>query len=107
MRTIIYEVTPLKLKEIDFGATGEKEILQNVAFILATVTDSCPLDREFGWETDVDSPINLSIATNASRIIQAINDYEPRANVEEVRFEGEGLEGKLVPIVKVSINGEV
>lgn len=100
-----YEVTPMK--QIDFGATGVKEILQNVAFILSTVVDSCPMDREFGWIPDLDSPVDVAMAVNTARIIQAIQENEPRAIVEEVRIEGNLLEGELRPIVRVSIDESV
>lgn len=99
---MIYEVKPVN--QIDFGATGVKEIIQNVSFILSTTKFSCPMDREFGWEPDIDSPINLAKATNATRIIQAIHDYEPRAIVEEITFESNPLNGELKPIVRVMID---
>lgn len=97
-----YEVTTLK--EIDFGATGVKEILQNVSFILSTVFYSCPMDREFGWLPDLDSPINVARAINVTRILQAIHTNEPRAVVKEIKIEGDYLSGQLKPIVKVKID---
>lgn len=100
-----YTVTPFK--EVDFGATGVKEVLQNVSFILATMANTCPLDREFGWEPDLDSPINLAIATNSARIIQAIQENEPRAIVEEVQETGNALEGQLKVIVRVTVDGTI
>jgi uncharacterized protein len=101
MTIMQYEVT--NLTQIDYGATGEKEVIQNVGFILSTMKYSCPMDVEFGWEPDLDSPINAAAATNASRIVQAIQENEPRAVVEEIRFEGNFLNGELKPIVKVVI----
>jgi uncharacterized protein len=102
-----YVVTPFK--EVDFGATGIKEIIQNVSFILSTVIFSCPLDREFGITPDLDSPVTIAQATNAANIIQAIQEYEPRAIVDEVLFEGNALDGQLKPIVRITIDegGEV
>jgi len=105
VKAVLYEVKPLQ--QINFGATGIDEILQNVAFILATMVDSCPMDREFGWEPDLDSPINAAMATNAARIVQAIQENEPRAIVEDVRFEGNFLEGELRPVVRVRLNESV
>lgn len=97
-----YEVTPIY--EIDFGASGAKEVLQNVAFILSTFVYSCPMDREFGWEPDLDSPVLAAKATNGARIFRAIQENEPRAVVEEIRFEGNSLDGNLKPIVRVIID---
>jgi phage baseplate assembly protein W len=100
-----YVVTPLK--EMDFGATGVKEILQNVSFILSTMPYSCPLDRGFGWEPDIDSPIHLSSATSAARIAQAIYDYEPRVVVDELIVEGNALDGETKAIIRLSIDESV
>lgn len=105
MKKVLHEVKPLQ--QIDFGATGTDEILQNVAFILATTVDSCPMDRGFGWKPDLDSPVNVAMAVNTARIVQTIQENEPRAIVEEVRFEGNFLEGELRPIVKVRLNESV
>lgn len=100
-----YEVTPLK--EVDFGATGVKEILQNVSFILSTMVYSCPMDRGFGWEADIDSPIHIAQATNSARIIQAIQEHEPRAVVDELRVKGNALEGEIKAIIRVTIDESI
>lgn len=98
----IYEVTT-DLKRIDFGATGVAEILQNVAFILATPQFSCPLARDFAWSPDVDAPINIAQARAAAKITEAIRLYEPRAEVTQISFRGDALNGQLIPVVKVRI----
>lgn len=100
-----YEVCPLK--EIDYGATGVKEIIQNVSFILSTVLYSCPLDREKGWDPDIDSPIQIAQATNISRIIQAIQDNEPRAIADEIQINGKALDGQIKAIVRVTIDESI
>ncbi|SHN77186.1 GPW/gp25 family protein [Desulfitobacterium chlororespirans] len=100
-----YEIRPLE--EIDFGATGAQEVLQNVAFILSTTVSSCPMDRAFGWIPDLDSPIPAAKARSAARVIRAIKENEPRAIVEQVRFEGDLLNGQLKPIVRVSIDESI
>jgi len=87
---------------IDFGATGVAEILQNIRMILATVEFSCPMDRDFAWNPDVDAPINIVQAKLAARIVEAVKKYEPRAQVTQVTFQGD-LNGVLRPVVKVVI----
>ena len=94
------------MKNINFGATGVEEILQNVAFILSTSIMSCPLDREFGWNTGLDDPINIRKAKIVYEITEAISKFEPRAIIELVEVTGDGLQGKLTPRVKVRINEE-
>lgn len=100
-----YEVT--QLNQIDFGATGVKEVLQNVSFILSTVVYSCPMDRGFGWAPDLDSPIQIAQVTNSARIIQAIQENEPRAVVDEIQVIGNALEGETKAIVRVTINESI
>jgi len=91
----------------DFGASGTKEILQNVRMIAATPAWSCPLDREFSWIPDaLDRPINVAQAILAQQLVQAVRKYEPRAQVAKITFEGDGLTGQLKPIIKVVIPDE-
>lgn len=99
---MIYSVTG-NLRSIDFGAAGVNEILQNVAFILGTVAFSCPLNRDFAYSPDLDSPYPVAIARTRARLVEAIQTYEPRAEVTEVEFTGDPLNGHLTPMVKVRI----
>lgn len=102
----MYDVEPMK--NIDFGATGVDEILQNVAFIMASAMMSCPLDREFGWDmTVIDTPINIAKARITAKLTEAINKFEPRALIESIEVTGDGLVGSLKPKVKVKINESV
>ena len=94
------------MKNINFGATGVEEILQNVAFILSTSIMSCPLDREFGWNTGLDEPINIRKAKIVYEITEAVAKFEPRAIIDSVEVMGDGLKGKLIPRAKVRINDE-
>ncbi|MDT3416180.1 phage baseplate assembly protein W [Brevibacillus aydinogluensis] len=103
---IEYEVTATDLKRIDFGATGVAEILQNIRMILATTEFSCPMDRGFAWNPDIDAPIPVVQARTAARLVAAIQEYEPRAEVVQVSFQGEPLDGKVKPIVKVRIKDD-
>ncbi|MED3876218.1 GPW/gp25 family protein [Lysinibacillus capsici] len=96
------------MKNINFGATGVEEVLQNVAFIMATEIMSCPLDREFGWDmTVIDTPINIAKARITANLTAAIHKFEPRAIIEAVEVTGDGLDGRLKPKVKVSVNESV
>lgn len=103
-----HEVTMDDTQQIDFGATGEKAILQNIRFIMGTVVFSCPLDRSFAWSPDVDAPLPIVQARTRAKIMEAIRTREPRAEVIRVTFQGNGLEGQLIPIVRVRIrNGTI
>lgn len=51
-------------------------------------------------------PINVVIQLSASRIVEAINRFEPRVTVHEVDVVSDPLKGKVMPKVKVTINAE-
>lgn len=88
-------------------ASLQEEVLQNVRTILATRRGTVPLDRAFGVAWDfVDLPIQVARARISQDVIDAIEDYEPRAEVVRVTFNGDGLEGSLQPTVRIRINGD-
>lgn len=97
-----YDVTT-DLTQIDFGATGIVEILQNVKTILATPEFSCAMNRGFAWSPDIDAPINIAQAKQTTRIVSAIREYEPRVQVVSVTYRGDALNGVLKPVVRVRI----
>ena len=101
----MYVIEPLK--NINYGATGVEEILQNVAFIMSTFTNSCPLDREFGYNPPIDEPITLAPHLNMARITDAITKFEPRVQVLEVYSTIESTTGQSTTNVKVTINESI
>ncbi|MBP2655898.1 MAG: hypothetical protein H6Q73_3467 [Firmicutes bacterium] len=104
-----YEVSFTSGFEINFSATDETEILQNVAMIISSVMYSCPMDRAFAWDGSLlDRPMNIVTNLLASRLFSAITTYESRAEVVSVTFTGDddGLSGLLKPTVKVRITSD-
>lgn len=101
-----YTVAPLG-KEIDFSPPSVvEEVLQNVATILATMRFSVPYDRGLGLNPEyLDDPMPVSQARATADIIEAIHRYEPRCRVESVTFKGDGVDGTLIPTVRIYING--
>ncbi|BBB91062.1 MAG TPA: GPW/gp25 family protein [Methylomusa anaerophila] len=91
--------------EIDFAPTTElQEIIQNVRTILTTPIYSVPLDRNFGVNAEMlDLPIPVAQARLSAEIVTAIQKYEPRVEVTEVSFTGDGMDGVLQPTVKLRI----
>jgi phage baseplate assembly protein W len=93
------------LNKIDFGATGVKEVLQNVKTLLCTKKFSVPLDRDVGLDfSPLDMPYPKAQAGIRTEIIQAIRAFEPRAKVVRVDFDGDPVDGKLVSKVVVEVN---
>jgi phage baseplate assembly protein W len=87
-------------------ASAAAEIAQNVRMILATPKYSVPLYREFGISRDmVDKPTEAAKSLIVGEILDAIQTYEPRCEVEDITFERDELSGRLSPAVEVKIIG--
>lgn len=90
-----------------FPQTVAEEVVQNVRCILTTRKGTVPLHRDFGlsWE-HIDKPLPVAKVLLHSEIIDAINEYEPRAKVESVEFDDDtaaAMEGILRPRVIISL----
>ncbi len=96
------------LDSVEIGATGLKEIIQNVQTILTTVKWSVPLDRDFGLDADLlDKPLPVAQAKLTGQVVAAIETYEPRAKVVVVSFvsDADGAsDGRLIPKVRLKID---
>lgn len=87
--------------------TIEEEVLQNVVTLISTSKYDVPLDRGFGLEQQfIDMPLPTAQAIFISEIFDAIEKYEPRAEVLKITFEqDEKMSGKLIPCLEVNIIG--
>lgn len=96
---------------VDFAPQSEaEEILQNVKTILSTRLGSVPLFRDFGitWE-HIDKPLPVAKSLMLAAVIDAVEEFEPRAKVRSVEFEEDtdnAAEGILKPKVIISIGEE-
>ena len=93
--------TALSLNEQDRTSA----ILQNIAVILRTGQKTSPLYRGFGLPADfVDRPAPAAKALLVAAVREAVEQYEPRAEVISVTFsEDASAPGRLIPIVEVNI----
>lgn len=103
-----YIVTAYETKEINLAPeTVVEEVLQNVAMIISTPQYTVPLDRGFGLpQRFLDKPLPVAKATLVAEVLDAIEEYEPRAEIENITFveeEQEAKAGKLIPRVEVNI----
>lgn len=91
---------------VDFAPSSTAaEILQNVRTILNTRLGTVPLARDFGISWDaVDRPLNVARTIMQGVVTDAIMEFEPRARVEAVTFDGDGMDGVLKPTVIISID---
>lgn len=84
-----------------------KEILQNLSMILQTPKYTAPLYRDFGVSGSIiDKPIPAAETLLIADIYEAIEKYEPRAEIVDVTFERDEATGKLNPCLEVEINVE-
>jgi Phage baseplate assembly protein W len=84
-----------------------EEILQNVAMILSTTKNTAPLYRDFGLSARfLDMPTPAAEAILVAELFDAIEDYEPRAQIINVSFERDERTGKVIPRLEVEINAE-
>lgn len=100
-----YVVKAFTLKKINLAPESTvEEVLQNVAMIISTPKFSVPLDRAFGLaQRFIDRPIQTARPVLVSEVLDAIEEYEPRAEVENVDYVLGDRPGALIPIVEVNI----
>lgn len=94
--------TPIRLNETD----RVESILQNIRLLLRTRQGSIPFYREFGLPMRfVDRPINVAAPAIIVEIREAIQRFEPRAELLSVSFAHD-KSGVLSPQVEVNILDE-
>ena len=96
------------LSGINFSPQSKAaEVIQNVRCILATRKGSVPFDRAFGVSWDMlDRPLPVAKAMMIAAVVEAVQEYEPRAAVRGVRFSDDpasAMEGRLSPVVTIEI----
>ena len=89
---------------IIFPKNELEEVIQNVKTIITTLQGSVPLDRDFGIDlTVIDKPVNVIRPLLVKEIKEKIEQYEPRAKLVSIDWNGEGLQGVITPTVRVAI----
>ncbi len=98
------DLTHIRLSEPD----TVKSVIQNVALILATRQGTSPLYRQFGLpQSFVDKPIPVAKPMLIAEVKEAVEEFEPRAEVIGVTFaEDRAIPGRLIPTVEVEIREE-
>ena len=104
-----YIVSATDLKAIRLNeADTVNAVLQNIAVILSTPKGTVPLYRDFGLDwTILDKPMPVAKVMLISEVREAIERWEPRAEVVNVySSEDPAQPGVLIPTVEVNINIE-
>lgn len=85
------------------SSTAE-EIAQCVRCILLTAKGSCFMYRSFGVDNELlDKPLNVAQQKFLAEAVRQVQRYEPRAKVKSIRWQGDGADGILKPIILIEI----
>jgi phage baseplate assembly protein W len=95
------EILGTPLTEIDIGAQGAREIIQNVKTILSTWRGEVFLDRDFGIDPAIiDAPASVAQARMIADVTLQIEKQEPRFRVTGVELnQSDASDGKFIPRV--------
>lgn len=102
-----YEVSEADLKTLRLDERDTvSSVLHNVALILATPKGSVPMYRDFGLDREfLDMPVPEAETRMIAPIREAVEQWEPRATVKDVRFtRSGGGTGRLIAHVEIEIN---
>jgi len=89
--------------EFDYKGPEIEEIARNLNTLYGTVAGTCPLDREFGLDTEfIDYPLNVAQNMIALEISEKTEMYESRVAVKEVNFTYNTMDGVLIPNVLIT-----
>lgn len=84
-----------------------EEILDKALFLLSCIKGTIPMNREIGLDPDIISgPAHIAQNLYTISAIELIDEFEPRASVEEVSFAASGDAGNMTPKVVLTYNGE-
>lgn len=91
------------LENIDLAPANEHQaIIQNIAIILDSIQNSCPMFRGLGLPGELyGRPLPAVENILVGYIYDQIEENEPRANIQEVTFEHDDLKGTLIPIIYI------
>ncbi len=100
-----YTVSSANGYSLDLNQSDEvRSILQNVAVLLCTKKGTVPMYREYGLSMEfLDKPLEVAETLAFSEISEALETFEPRAELEDLFFE-EAPDGKIGITVRVNVN---
>lgn len=102
---MIYPVTAADKIKI-MPVTVTEEVLQNVRTILSTIKGTVFMNRTFGISADlIDEPLNIAKARIEADIIEAVEEWEPRARVDSIEYQETSMakDGRLLPVIYVEV----
>lgn len=92
----------LSFKENAYAAS----VLQNISLLLNTKRGTVPMYRDFGLPMEfIDKPIDVAETIAYAEISEALEEFEPRAELLDVAFE-KTSDGRMSVVAEVSISDE-
>lgn len=91
------------LEKIELApANVYQEVLQNVAIIIDTWENTCPMMRALGISAQlIGRPLPVVKNIMVRQLYDQIEQYEPRAILGDITFEENAYTGKLIPIIEI------
>lgn len=92
---------------IDYSDLNE-DIVRSLNTLYSTRAGSQPMARDFGIDYDGVVGVPLEVAKNklALEIVEKTELYEPRVTVDEIDFEVDPSNGRIIPTIHVVEAGE-
>lgn len=82
-----------------------EEVIQNIRVLLSSVKYDVPLARGLGLDTEyLHKPQPAAETLLYQAVADALEEYEPRAELQSMDFELDAESGVIIPIVEVEIN---
>ncbi|EFV78944.1 hypothetical protein HMPREF1013_00828 [Bacillus sp. 2_A_57_CT2] len=92
------------IQKIDYGASGNAAVIQNAKFLLSSLIDTCPLDRQFGLNPPLDDPGQIASMQLAPEILAKFQEYIPELNILDISISQDN--GKLKAVIKVELKDD-
>lgn len=90
--------------EFDDDNIPEKEdIIKNLSFLFGTRTDTYPINRDFGIDSDIlDQPLAVAETMLTVEYHAKVEQFEPRVEILDVTFSVNPDNGAVTPHIKVT-----
>lgn len=93
---MLYVIDTSEARKINWAAKDAERIVQNVANLINTIQYEVAYDRVMGINPQIfDRPANEAASLYVAEVYRLISDYEPRAEIKEVRPIGVNSDGDL------------
>lgn len=93
----------------DENKKGNTDLENRLKRLISTPKGTMPLDRNYGVDFSefIDLPIEIAKNTFAVAVIEAVNEYEPEVEIENIEFlSSDNESGKINTVITISERGD-